>query len=105
MEGFETIEAGKLSENFIRLIGQEWMLVTAGESGRFNTMTASWGGIGYLWNKPVAFVFIRPQRYTFGFMEAQDGFTLSFLGENNREALNICGTLSGREVNKVEQAV
>ena len=74
MEGFETIEAGKLSENFIRLIGQEWMLVTAGESGRFNTMTASWG------------------------------FTLSFLGENNREALNICGTLSGREVNKVEQA-
>lgn len=60
MEGFETIEAGKLSENFIRLIGQEWMLVTAGESGRFNTMTASWGGIGYLWNKPVAFVFIRP---------------------------------------------
>ena len=104
MEGFETIEAGKLSENFIRLIGQEWMLVTAGESGRFNTMTASWGGIGYLWNKPVAFVFIRPQRYTFGFMEAQDGFTLSFLGENNREALNICGTLSGRDVNKVEQA-
>lgn len=103
MKGFEAIEPRRLDENFIQLIGQEWMLVTAGEKARFNTMTASWGGVGFLWNKPVAFVFIRPQRYTFEFIEAQPGFTLSFLGENYREALNICGTLSGREVDKVEK--
>lgn len=103
MEGFELVEARQIDENLIRMIGQDWMLVTAGEKEQFNTMTASWGGAGYLWNKPVAFVFIRPQRYTFGFMEKQEGFTLSFLGEEYREALKICGTLSGREVNKVEK--
>ena len=49
-------------ENAFDLIGKEWMLVTASNSGKFNTMTASWGGIGWLWNKPVAFIFIRPER-------------------------------------------
>lgn len=49
-------------ENAFDLIGKKWMLVTAGTKDSFNTMTASWGGIGWLWNKPVAFVFIRPER-------------------------------------------
>ena len=57
------------SENAFDLIGKEWMLVTAGNKEKFNTMTASWGGIGWLWNKPVAFVFIRPERYTHDFIE------------------------------------
>ena len=47
-----------LSENFFEVIGKEWMLVTAGNKDHFNTMTASWGGIGFLWNKPVVYVFI-----------------------------------------------
>ena len=50
------------NENAFDLIGKEWMLVTAGNKEKFNTMTASWGGIGWLWNKPVAFIFIRPER-------------------------------------------
>ena len=56
-------------EDIIKLISKEWMLVTAGTSESFNTMTANWGGIGFLWNKPVAFVFIRPERYTHEFIE------------------------------------
>lgn len=51
-------------EDAFQLIGQEWMLITAGDSASYNTMTASWGGIGWLWNKPVAFIFVRPERYT-----------------------------------------
>ena len=43
-------------ENAFDLIGKEWMLVTAGTEDKFNTMTASWGGVGILWNKPVAFL-------------------------------------------------
>ena len=57
------------------------MLVTAGSKEHFNTMTASWGGIGWLWNKPVVFVFIRSERYTYEFMEENEYFTLSFLGK------------------------
>ena len=88
-------------EDALNLIGKQWMLVTAGTSEKFNTMTASWGGLGWLWNKPVAFVFIRPERYTHGFIEASDCMTLSFYGEEYREALKICGTMSGRDTDKV----
>lgn len=92
-----------LNESFIEVIGKEWMLVTAGDREHFNTMTASWGGIGFLWNKPVVFVFIRPERYTFEFIEKNEYFTLSFLGEENKAIHKICGSKSGREVDKVKE--
>ena len=61
------LEVKDLKENFFEAIGKEWMLVTAGTKEKFNTMTASWGGIGWLWNKPVAFVFIGCFRVIFSF--------------------------------------
>lgn len=75
----KSIAIKDLSENFFEVIGKEWMLVTAGSKEHFNTMTASWGGIGWLWNKPVVFVFIRSERYTYEFMEENEYFTLSFI--------------------------
>ena len=78
------------------------MLVTAGTAERCNTMTASWGGLGVLWGKPVATVYIRPQRYTLEFVEREDCFTLSFFGEEYRKALALCGSKSGRDVDKVK---
>lgn len=100
----EKIDPAWITENFISLIGREWMLVTAGDASRFNTMTASWGGVGYLWNKPVVFVFVRPERYTFEFIERCDCFTLSFLCEEYREAYKVCGSRSGRDTDKVKEA-
>lgn len=93
----------ELDENVFETIGKEWMLVTAGTETHFNTMTASWGGMGWLWNKPVVFVFIRPERYTFEFMEQNDCFTLSFLGEEGKAVHKVCGSKSGREVDKVKE--
>jgi len=92
-----------LTDNFIEVIGKEWMLVTAGTPDSFNTMTASWGGIGFLWNRPVVFVFVRPERYTHEFTEKNSSFTLSFLGEENRSIHKVCGSKSGREVDKVNE--
>ena len=91
------------SENAFDLIGKEWMLVTAGTQEKFNTMTASWGGIGWLWNRPVAFVFIRPERYTHDFIEREGRLTLSFYKEECRNILQFCGTRSGRDVDKVKE--
>lgn len=91
-------------EDAFDLIGKQWMLVTAGDKQKFNTMTASWGGIGWLWNKPVAFIFIRPERYTHEFIEAGDQLTLSFYDEQYRKALQICGSKSGRDTDKVTEA-
>lgn len=93
----------QLPDNFFTTIGKEWMLVTAGTKEHFNTMTASWGCVGWLWNKPVAVIFIRPERYTHEFIEQNETLTLSFLGheEEMRKAYNICGSRSGRDTDKM----
>lgn len=89
-----------LRENVFSLVSDGWMLITAGEAEAWNTMTASWGGFGELWNKDVAFVFVRPTRHTYGFMEGSGLFSLSFFGEEHRAALSICGSTSGRDTDK-----
>lgn len=101
---FTLTDPAKLKGNLIKLIASDWMLVTAGTPEKFNTMTANWGGMGYLWNKNVVFVFVRPERYTYEFMEKTDGFTLTFFDEKYRDALNLCGVKSGRNCNKVAEA-
>ena len=98
------IKPTDIKGNLIRQIASDWMLVTAGDKHKFNTMTANWGGVGYLWNKHVVFVFVRPERYTYQFIENSGGFTLSFFEEKYRDALNLCGSKSGRDCDKVAEA-
>lgn len=102
----EYITPNELNENLFSLLDKDWMLITARdpETGKINTMTASWGGFGILWNKPVAFVFIRPQRYTREFTERAEGLTLSFFSEEYRDALKLCGRVSGRDCDKIAEA-
>jgi flavin reductase (DIM6/NTAB) family NADH-FMN oxidoreductase RutF len=94
----------ELTDNPFKLIGEDWMLITAGTSDSFNTMTASWGGLGVLWERKVATCYIRPTRHTFSFVERSSVFTLSFFGEQHRKALQYCGTHSGRNSDKVKGA-
>ena len=82
-------------------IGDQWLLVTAGNAERCNTMTASWGGLGILWGKQVATIYLRPQRYTKEFVDAEDYFTLSLLPEAYRTTLVYCGRVSGRDEDKI----
>ncbi len=101
MADFRKIAPESLEGNPFQMIGRDWMLVTAtDESGEANTMTASWGGVGILWNEPVAFVFVRPQRHTHNFTESGDIMTLSFFGGEERKALSYCGRVSGRDEDK-----
>jgi flavin reductase (DIM6/NTAB) family NADH-FMN oxidoreductase RutF len=90
-----------LNENAVKLIGKDWMLITAGKINDYNMMTASWGALGWLWEKPVSFIFVRPQRYTHKFTEREDYYTLCFFDENNREILSKMGTVSGRNFDKM----
>ncbi len=101
---YTEIQPEKIGDNLIDLIGNKWMLVTAEKNGAVNTMTASWGGAGVIWGRPSVFVFIRPQRYTFEFTEESDCLTLSFFGEEYRDALKLCGSVSGRDVDKIERS-
>jgi len=103
MKKFNEISPLYLNESAFRLIGKEWMLITAGNLESWNTMTASWGAMGELWFKPVVFTFLRPQRYTLEFVEKSPMFTLSFFDEAHRKALNFCGSHSGRDCNKAAE--
>lgn len=101
----DKINVSELKDNFFDTIGKEWMLVTSGNIEKFNTMTASWGCIGWLWNKPVAVIFIRPERYTHEFIEQNNKLTLSFLGNTPemRKIYNFCGSKSGRDHDKAAE--
>ena len=81
-------------------IGKDWMLVAAGTASDWNAMTASWGGVGTLWNRPVAFVFVRPQRYTHQLLEEYPTFSLSFFDASYRPMLSLAGSRSGRDLDK-----
>ncbi|MGN1043278.1 MAG: flavin reductase [Acutalibacteraceae bacterium] len=101
------VEINPKKENFINPfyeIGTDWMLISAGDKEKFNTMTASWGGLGILWNKNVSFAFVRPQRYTFEFLEKYDYYSLSFFDSSFKPVLKFCGEVSGRNTNKVKES-
>ena len=97
------IDPKELKDNVFSLIGDQWMLVTAGTAEKCNTMTASWGGLGVIWGAPAATCYIRPQRYTKEFLDREEYFTLSFFDEKYRKALSLCGSRSGRDVDKVKE--
>jgi flavin reductase (DIM6/NTAB) family NADH-FMN oxidoreductase RutF len=103
MEEFKSIKPEDIRENVFKLIGTDWMLITSGTIDSFNTMTASWGGLGVLWHKNVCYIFVRPQRYTYEFLQEHMNFTLCFFSDKYKNVLNFCGTKSGREVNKIEK--
>ncbi len=101
----EFIEISPLElANAHKLIGEDWMLITARDGEKTNAMTASWGALGELWGKHVAVCFIRPQRHTFALAENEDRLSLAFLGEEYRSALKICGSKSGRDCDKLSLA-
>ena len=97
------IDPKQLNSNVFSMIGEQWMLITAGTADKCNTMTASWGGLGVIWGAPAATCYIRPQRYTKEFVDREDYFTLAFFGEESRKALQLCGSKSGRDIDKVKQ--
>lgn len=99
---FKEILATEIKENLIDCIANEWTLISAGNEGGFNMMTASWGFAGELWGSNAVQVFIRPQRYTLGFVENEDRFALSFYGDN-KGIHKICGSKSGRDTDKVKE--
>lgn len=94
-------EIRQIEKNFVEMISDQWMLIAAGNEQKFNCMTASWGGIGHLWNKDVVYIFIRPQRYTYQFIESNEFFSINVLGEKYRKLLNELGSKSGREIDKM----
>ena len=100
------ISSEKLNVNSHFIWDQSWPLLTSGSfnDNKYNCMTVGWGSIGTIWNKPFVQVFVRHHRYTFEFMELYDSFTISILGNEYKKALNLLGTKSGRDMDKISAA-
>lgn len=102
MSEFKEISPSEIRGNLITLIRDEWALICAGNREKFNMMTASWGFFGEMWGKDCVTVAIRPQRYTYGFVESNDTFALCFMG-SNKSVHKICGNKSGRDIDKAAE--
>lgn len=101
MNKFNELNPDQFDQSPFRVVGKEWMLITAGTPDKINTMTASWGGLGVMWAKNVSFVGIRPQRYTKEFVDNTDTFSLSFFDSSFKKQLGYLGTVSGRDEDKI----
>ena len=101
---FKEVKAEELTMNPFTKIGKEWLLITAGNEQKCNTMTASWGAMGVMWGKNAVTVYIRPHRYTKEFVDHEELFTISVLGEEHRNALGYCGKVTGRGMDKIKEA-
>ncbi len=102
----EPIQIDDLLVKAHHLFSQQWMLLTSGDfkEGRYNTMTVGWGSLGTIWRKPFVLVAVRPSRYTYEFMNLYDSFTLTAFPEEHRNALNLMGTKSGRNSDKIAES-
>ena len=98
---FKEISAKEIDGNLIKAIADEWMLISAGNENSYNMMTASWGFGGEMWGNDSVIAMIRPQRYTMDFVNDNDYFTLSFYGDN-KGVHKVCGSMSGRDVDKTQ---
>jgi len=88
------------------LWGRQSLLLTAGDfaAGQYNCMTVGWGSLGTMWGRPFAQIVVRPHRYTYGFLERYGTFTLCAFSERYRKALNLLGSKSGRDGDKIAEA-
>ena len=102
--GFRKIDPKELQLNPFSLVLKDWFLVTAGPMDSFNTMTAGWGGLGAMWSKDVVYIVIRPTRYTYEFLEKNDTFTCAFFDDEYKPALQLLGSKSGRDGDKVAES-
>jgi len=91
------------------MFNNQWALATAGTPERWNTCTISWGSLGTIWDgpgggRPIATVYINPDRYTWGFLRDSDTFTVDFFPPEYRKALRYLGSHSGRDGDKAAAA-
>lgn len=102
----QPIPFNEFNLNIFQAWERGWYLLTAGDfaAGAYNTMTVSWGATGILWNRPFVQVVVRPTRYTYQFIEQYPTFTLSAFAAEYHARLNLLGTKSGRDGNKIAEA-
>ena len=99
------VSLDSFNKNVFNELNKTWAIITAGDKFvGYNGMTVSWGGFGIMWNKPVAYIFVRKSRYTHDFLDKSSSITMSFLSDEYKTAKSIFGSVSGRTEDKFAKA-
>ena len=99
---FKELDIKEYEFSPVKAIGDNWGILTGTDGDGFNSMTVSWGSVGVLWSKPCVFVFVRPGRYTYKFMEQGEYFSLAIMPEGIHSEMAVFGSKSGRDIDKYE---
>ena len=94
---FKPIEPKNIPEPVFKLVGEDFIVLTAGQPSHFNSMIASWGGWGILFNNPAAFLMLRSNRYTLELMRKEQKYTMAFFDSQFKNDIMPFGASSGRD--------
>ncbi|WP_461207375.1 flavin reductase family protein [Clostridium sp. DL1XJH146] len=93
----------KKLDEAMEMLHKNGAFLTVGDNNTTNTMTISWGQIGYQWNKPVFTALVRKSRYTHSLLEKTNNFTISIpFHESFKDELAYCGSHSGSNEDKIK---
>jgi len=102
-ELFKKIEPTEINENVFKLVGQDFTVITAGDELHYNSMTASYGGWGQLFDNPVTWCFLRANRYTLEVMKECHTYTMSYFDDEYKEQVLFFGSKTGKDTDKMKE--
>ncbi|MDR1096778.1 MAG: flavin reductase [Tannerella sp.] len=103
-ELFSPIEAKDIPGDVFTHVGSDYTVITAGNPSHYNSMVASWGGWGILFNRPATWCFLRSSRYTLELIRREQTYTMTYFDGAYREDIMLFGTKSGRDTEKMKES-
>jgi flavin reductase (DIM6/NTAB) family NADH-FMN oxidoreductase RutF len=102
-ELFKSISPEEITDNVFKLVGKDFTVITAGKEPEHNSMTASWGGLGILFEKPVTWCFLRASRYTLELIKKEHSYTMSYFPDQYKEQVLFFGSKTGKNTDKMKE--
>ena len=101
-ELFKKVQPAELTDNVFKLVGEDYTVITSGEGEKYNSMTASYGGWGRLFEEPVTWCFLRANRYTLELMKESKTYTMTYFADEYKDQVMYFGSVSGRDSEKMK---
>lgn len=98
------VNAADYAETIIKAIPKGCLVTTkAGE--KVNSMVIGWGTYGVEWSRPIFVIYIREGRFTREQLDANPEFTVNIpLQDMDKNIMKICGSMTGRDMDKIAEA-
>jgi flavin reductase (DIM6/NTAB) family NADH-FMN oxidoreductase RutF len=99
-----SVKYGAVMDDLVAQAAEPGLLLVVPDTRRpANVMTIGWALFGRIWEQPMCLVMVRPSRYTHDLIDASGVFTVNRMPEGFDEAVLRCGSVSGRDVDKIAE--